>query len=129
MMYGTCPTFLHQELAIPKSGYPLLASSPPLLQGEHRCSAGLISGCGWPALPCLWCRWRDILSQTPHSHTRAVLSAEQHQSPASFPVSVIYTLEADFRGTLEFSCFAGPWKYLKGVQEEFIDKKCGISLK
>lgn len=62
-----------------------------------------------------------MLSQSPPSHTGAAFSADQLLSPTSFPVLVTDTLEADFTATLATSCFAVPWNYLKGVQEEFID--------
>lgn len=51
------PTFLHLEIAIPKSGYSLLVSLPSSSPGwtQMPCRAPVLpSGCGWPSLPCLW---------------------------------------------------------------------------
>lgn len=55
-MYGILPlfpTFLHLELAVPTSGYSLLASLPSsrVDTGGLQGSRVLLSGCGWPALP------------------------------------------------------------------------------
>lgn len=100
-----CPCFPHSftwSLLYPNQDIPPWLPSPPLLQGGHRCSAGLSGVTLWlwlAALPCLW--WTGILSQTTHSHIGAAFPAGQLLSPASFQVSVIYTPEADFRGTLE----------------------------
>lgn len=113
---GACYTQIRMLLV----GFPPLLFSRVITGALQDPSVTLWLWLACPAMP-LGHSERDILSQSPRCHTGAVFSADQLLYPASFPVSVIHILEAEFRGTSGISCFAGPWKYLKGVQEDFID--------